>query len=104
MEDIIFWKHWEMCKYIADGMQKALEKAKQNNPNNDYTEAENKIKIMSEIQTHLGKMQERVIIIKELNFELNESIFKTKAILNEYIKENKALKEENNNLKQNLSI
>jgi len=103
MNDLEFWYHWNLCKGIFDGMEKSLIKAKENNPTKDYAEHEKKLVYMEEIQGYLGKLQERVTVIKELNSELNDKNFTVKKILNDYIKENKQLKEENKQLKENIS-
>jgi archaellum component FlaC len=102
MNDLEFWYHWNLCKGIFDGMEKSLITAKQNNPTKDYTEHDNKLVYMQEIQGYLGKQHERVTIIKELNTELNEKLYNIKILLNDYIKENNLLKEEIKQLKFNI--
>jgi hypothetical protein len=104
MNDLEFWYHWELCKGIFDGMEKSLITAKQNNPTKDYIEHDKKLVYMQEIQGYLGKLHERVTVVKELNKELNDKNFTFRKLLDEYIKENKSLKEENKNLKENIQI
>ena len=103
MEDFIFWQHWEAIKCVFDGMQEALIKAKGKNPERDYSEADAKLKMMCDLQIYLGTMQERVRVIKQLNYEVNGKLFELKQAHAALIQERNALKKENEELKKNIT-
>lgn len=102
MDNLEFFKHWESCKYLADSMQLALTKAKEKNPSIDYTEAENKIKILSDIQIYLGQLHERYTTLKEINLEHGEKYGKLKELYIKQAKELQALTNENKQLKESI--
>ena len=94
---------WEQCKYLFDGMEKALNNAKEKRPNEDYSEAEKKLSIMEDLQLYLGRVYDDLLVVKRLNLENGEIIFKQKQKILDLSKENKKLTEENNQLKININ-
>lgn len=103
-KELEFWQKWNECKHIFEGMEKALERAKKNNPNADYLEAENKLKIMEGIQGYLGGLYERLTVITEVNLQHGEKYAHIKNLYLNEVKENARLKKELENIKQNLKL
>jgi len=98
-----FWQYWEKCKYLFDEMQNALIKAKESNPSVDYTKHDEKLRIMSDLQGYIGKLHERVTVIKDINLQHGERYFQIKMRYIAEVQKNKKLEDEIKNLKINMS-